>query len=125
MTKLVGPCSCTPLFDMEGCPLSDWQETAALGGAPCQLQNENEAFWDSHTSSCTTLQIPFDEAGAPLGDWVGKQPLMEAYHIAAVEFQLHQACSRPEVGSRFYCGDRLQTELVQFDSEAACLQWNA
>lgn len=36
------------------------------------------------------LQIPFDLAGNPLSDWRGKPGLMEAYHVAAIDFQLAQ-----------------------------------
>jgi hypothetical protein len=36
------------------------------------------------------LQVPHNLSGAPLGDWEDAAGMMEAYHMAAVNFQLAQ-----------------------------------
>jgi hypothetical protein len=36
------------------------------------------------------VQIPYDLAGAPLGEWKNNAAMMEAYHVAAINFQLAQ-----------------------------------
>ena len=62
--------------------------------AECTLQHASNFLIAPHTAwwlrSALFLQIPYNLSGAPLGVWEDAAGMMEAYHVAAINFQLAQ-----------------------------------
>ncbi len=43
------------------------------------------------------MQVPYNAEGLPFGEWKGVEAAMEAFHLAAVEFQLAQLASAAHI----------------------------